>query len=90
MLLIKLNDLHFDVQAPMVSYDHHDNDSDPSTYDHEHGTSVSGIVGAAKNSTCGVGIAYECNLGSKCDVNFCILVSMFDQSVTDNCTCFRC
>jgi subtilisin family serine protease len=50
--------------APMVSYDHHDNDSDPSTYDHEHGTSVSGIVGAAKNSTCAVGIAYECNLGS--------------------------
>ena len=61
-----LNDLHFDLQAPMVSYDHHDNDSDPSTYEHEHGTSVSGIVGAAKNSTCGIGIAYKCNLGSKC------------------------
>ena len=36
-----LNDLHFDLQAPMVSYDHHDNDSDPSTYGHEHGTRVS-------------------------------------------------
>jgi subtilisin family serine protease len=60
--------------APMVSYDHHDNDSDPSTYDHKHGTSVSGIVGAAKNSTCGIGIAYECNLGNNNCICFKVLI----------------
>ena len=50
-------------QAPSISFDHHDNDSDPSTYQHRHGTRSSGVVGAAKNDHCGVGVAYECNLG---------------------------
>ena len=55
-----------------MSFDHHDNDSDPSTYQHRHGTRCSGVVGAARNDHCGVGVAYECNLGgshnSRCRV----------------------
>ena len=42
------------------------NEQDPSTNSPSHGTSVAGIVGAAKdNDICGVGIAYEVNLGGK-------------------------
>ena len=48
-----------------MSYDLIEEDNDPSSNDPRHGTSCSGIVGAAKNSVCGVGIAYEANLGSK-------------------------
>ena len=33
----------------------------------EHGTWSAGVVGAAQdNKTCGVGVAYQCNIGSEC------------------------
>ena len=39
--------------------------SDPSTNSPWHGTSCGGIIGSSKNNVCGVGIAYEANLGGK-------------------------
>ena len=55
-------------QAPLVSYDYVENDTDPSAYGmSRHGTGCSGIVAAVKdNSHCGVGVAHESNLGSEC------------------------
>ena len=52
-------------QAPLVSYNFRDNSGDPSTGFPWHGTSCGGIIGAVKNDVCGVGIAYEVNLGGK-------------------------
>ena len=51
-------------QAPTASFDVIQNDSDPSIYRRTHGTSCGGIVAAAPNNGfCGVGIAYESNIG---------------------------
>lgn len=53
-------------QAPTASFDYVQNDSDPSIYRFTHGTSCAGIVAAAPNNgVCGVGIAYECNIGGE-------------------------
>ena len=47
-------------------YDFIQNDQDPSSNNPSHGTSVGGIIGSIKdNSVCGVGIAYEVNLGGR-------------------------
>ena len=43
-----------------MSYDHIDD-----VVKNPHGTRCAGVVGASRNSSCGVGIAHECNLGSK-------------------------
>ena len=51
------------LQAPQVSYDFVQNDPDPSSNFPSHGTSCGGIIGAVRNDVCGVGIAYEVNLG---------------------------
>ena len=45
-------------------YDFIEGDLDPSSNNPWHGTSVGGIIGSVKdNDVCGVGIAYEVNLG---------------------------
>ena len=51
------------LQAPQASYDFVQNDPDPSSNFPSHGTSCGGIIGAVQNDVCGVGIAYEVNLG---------------------------
>ena len=48
-----------------MSYNFIENDNDPSTNYPWHGTSCGGIIGAVRNDVCGVGIAYEVNLGGK-------------------------
>ena len=48
-----------------MSYDFVENDEDPSSNNPWHGTSCGGIIGGAKNDVCGVGIAYEVNLGGR-------------------------
>ena len=49
-----------------MAYDFIQNDQDPSSNNPSHGTSVGGIIGSIKdNSVCGVGIAYEVNLGGE-------------------------
>ena len=50
-------------KVPEVSYDMIENDRDPSSNFPWHGTSCAGIIGAGKNRFCGMGIAYEVNLG---------------------------
>ena len=51
---------------PQVSYNFIDEDSDPSTSNPWHGTSCGGIIAAAKDGqTCGLGVAYNANLGGK-------------------------
>ena len=45
-------------QAPLVS----DDNGNERTH---HGTKSSGIVAAAQDDTCGVGVAFQCNLGSE-------------------------
>ena len=52
------------LQVPQVAYNYIQNHQDPSTNFPSHGTSVGGIIGSVKdNDVCGVGIAYEVNLG---------------------------
>ena len=51
------------LQVPQVSYDFRQNDPDPSSNFPSHGTSCGGIIGTVRNDVCGVGIAYEVNLG---------------------------
>ena len=54
------------VQVDQTSYDFLDEDKDPSNQYPWHGTSCGGIIGAVKDEeTCGLGIAYNCNLGGK-------------------------
>ena len=54
------------MQVDQTSYDFLDEDKDPSDHDPYHGTSCGGIIGAVKDEeTCGLGIAYNCNLGGK-------------------------
>ena len=49
-----------------VSYDFIEEDLDPSSNDPWHGTSCGGIIGSLKDGqTCGVGIAYNSNLGGR-------------------------
>ena len=49
-----------------MSYDFVDEDLDPSNNFPWHGTSCGGIIGSVKDDlTCGVGIAYNSNLGGK-------------------------
>ena len=49
-----------------MSYDFREEDLDPSSNFPWHGTSCSGIIGSVKDGlTCGVGIAYNSNLGGK-------------------------
>ena len=60
------------VQVDQASYDFVDEDKDPSNQYPDHGTSCGGIIGAVKDEeTCGLGIAYNCNLGGKY-MNTCI------------------
>ena len=57
------------MQVPRISYSFwsYFGSYDPSTSDPWHGTNCGGIIGAVKDDeTCGVGIAYNCNLGGKC------------------------
>ena len=54
------------MQVDQTSYDFLDEDKDPSDHDPYHGTSCGCIIGAVKDEeTCGLGIAYNCNLGGK-------------------------
>ena len=53
------------LQVPQASYDFIQNDNDPSSNSPSHGTSCGGIIGAVKNNVCGLGIAYNVNLGGK-------------------------
>jgi subtilisin family serine protease len=54
----------WDNYAAQVSYDFVDEDLDPSNNNPWHGTSCGGIIGSVKDDlTCGVGIAYNSNLG---------------------------
>ena len=53
------------LKAPKVSFDMIENDWDPSRNNPWHGTSCAGIIGAVKNKFCGMGIAYEVNLGGQ-------------------------
>jgi subtilisin family serine protease len=51
-----------------VSYDFVDNDIDPMPVpdkysNYSHGTLVGGIIAASRNSVCGVGVAYDADLG---------------------------
>ena len=49
-----------------MSYDFLEEDLDPSSNFPWHGTSCGGIIGSIKNGLiCGVGIAYNTNLGGK-------------------------
>ena len=49
-----------------MSYDFIEEDQDPSSNFPWHGTSCGGIIGSVKDGlTCGVGIAYNTNLGGK-------------------------
>lgn len=53
-------------QVLQASYDFIENDQDPSNHFPWHGTSCGGIIGSAKDGrTCGVGIAYNSNLGGE-------------------------
>ena len=53
-----------------MSYDFVDEDLDPSNNNPWHGTSCGGIIGSVKDGlTCGVGIAYNSNLGGKLTKN---------------------
>ena len=45
-----------------------------------HGTQCSGIVGMANNSVCGVGVAYQANIGGRFK-NFIHLVVDFNKSL---------
>ena len=50
-----------------MSYDFVEEDNDPSNNFPWHGTSCGGIIGAVQDDfTCGVGIAYNSNLGGEC------------------------
>ena len=54
------------MQVYQTSYDFIDEDKDPSDHYPYHGTSCGGIIGAVKDEEmCGLGIAYNCNLGGK-------------------------
>ena len=46
-----------------MSYDFIEDDHNPSSDVRHHGTSCGGIIGAVRNDVCGVGIAYDVNLG---------------------------
>ena len=48
-----------------MSHNFVDDSDDPSTNNPWHGTSCGGIIASSKNDVCGVGIAYESNLGGK-------------------------
>ena len=53
------------MQAPSLSYDFVEEDYDPTGG--SHGTACAGIAAASRNDqTCGVGIAYDSNLGGEC------------------------
>ena len=59
------------MQDSQASYDylHYDNDPTPDNYygeePDEHGTSCAGEIAMVKdNNYCGVGVAYECNIGA--------------------------
>lgn len=46
-----------------LSWDFNDDDSDPSPrHGDSHGTSASGVAGADRDNTCGVGVAYEADI----------------------------
>lgn len=51
---------HFNAEG---SYDFNQGDSDPTPHTHDdHGTSAAGVAGAARNTVCGVGAAFEAGL----------------------------
>ena len=55
------------MQLKTLSHDIVNDDQDPSpdNCSNSHGTSCAGIIGAAKNDVCGVGIAYNVYLGGQ-------------------------
>ena len=68
MLYAFLGYNYFNMQIPRISYNFVDfwGSYDPSTSDPWHGTNCGGIIGAVKDEdTCGVGIAYNSNMGGK-------------------------
>ena len=53
-------------QAQSVSFDFVDNDFNPTAGDH--GTNCAGLAAASRNDGfCGVGAAYDANLGGRCN-----------------------
>ena len=66
-----------------MSYDFLEDDQDPSSNDPSHGTSVGGIIASLKDGqTCGVGIAYNGNLGGKQEILYIILQNGIHDFVT--------
>ena len=76
---LKFQDYYIIVsKVPQVAFNYVLNEQDPSTNSPSHGTSVAGIVGAAKdNDICGVGIAYEVNLGGNINTHVCVTIMEF-------------
>ena len=64
------------IQDSSASHDFIHYDSDPTPdYDYDepntHGTECAGIVGMTRNSYCGVGVAYDANIGCELHVYPC-------------------
>lgn len=74
------------LQLEALSYDVVNDDPDPSPdyyFWDDHGTSCAGIIGAARNGVCGVGIAYNVFLGGECTLmHTCTIVSKQFMLVT--------
>ena len=67
-----------------MSYDFVNNDKDPSPDSpyNDHGTSCAGIIGAAKNGVCGVGIAYNVYLGGELiNLLCCVFIVQYNYCV---------
>ena len=70
-VLCSTNIVHLNLQNSTASYDFVNYDNNPTpdfnpTEPNSHGTSCAGEVGMAKgNGYCGVGVAYECSIGSE-------------------------
>ena len=65
-MTLQTNYNYHSTQVQNISYDYVDENVDP-TAGNSHGTNCGGIAGASRNDgTCGVGVAYDSNLGGRC------------------------
>ena len=72
-LSLSLSFYYLHQQDPDASYDFNNHDPDPIpryeySNENKHGTRCAGEVSAAKNSVCGIGVAYNSKIGG----TFCI------------------
>ena len=58
-----------------------DPDPSPDYWWSDHGTNSAGIIGAARNDVCGVGIAYNVFLGGECTLTCTITIIMLKEIV---------